>query len=267
MVKIQDISDEPHIRVQTSDGIATVTLNRPAKKNAITRDMWHELIAIFEGFKDQHDIRSVIIRGAGGDFCAGADIGEFAAARHDAGSAASYEADNDRAFAAVRNCPIPVISAIRGICFGGGFGIAAATDIRLATPDSKFAVPAARLGLAYPARAMADIVNAVGVQSAKYLTFTGRSIDAETALKIGFVNTIVEDDEMDRQAGALARVIAENAPLSVKASKASIKAAVSGTDGDYAAAEAAGSITFESKDYAEGRAAFAERRKPEFKGH
>lgn len=266
MVKIQDSSAEPRIRSESSDGIATVTLNRPEKKNAITRDMWNELIVRFEGFAKQQDIRSVIIRGAGADFCAGADIGEFAAARHDAASAESYESDNDRAFAAIRNCPIPVISAIRGICFGGGFGIAAATDIRLATPDAKFAVPAARLGLAYPARAMADIVNAVGVQSAKYLTFTGKSINADTALRTGLVHTIVDDGELDRQSEILARVIADNAPLSVQASKASIIAAVTGADEDYAVAEAAGSVTFESEDYAEGRAAFAERRKPEFKG-
>jgi enoyl-CoA hydratase/carnithine racemase len=207
-----------------------------------------------------------VLRGAGHDFCAGADIGEFDIVRRDAATARDYEAANSAAFAAFRNAPIPVIAAIRGICFGGGFGLAAACDLRVATPDALFSVPAAKLGLAYPHDAMADIVHAAGPQMAKYLAFSAARIDARAALAAGFLLEVIEPDDFEMRISALAEQIAANAPLSNRASKAAIRAVLSGNPADVSHARTMGDETFDSADYAEGRAAFAARRKPVFTG-
>lgn len=266
MVKIQDGGSDRRILSRTEDRIAEITLNRPEKKNAITHEMWRELRDLVTDFGSGGDVRTIVISGQGRDFCAGADIAEFENVRSGADTASEYEADNNNAFSAIRNCPVPVIAAIRGICYGGGFGIAAAADLRIATPDSSFAVPAARLGLAYPAQAMADIVDSVGPQMAKYLTFTAKRIDAQQAQRAGFLYEIVDDEMLDQHVRSIAETIAANAPLSVEASKASIRAVLSGSPDDMAHAKIFGMKTFESQDYAEGRRAFAEKRKAEFAG-
>ncbi len=266
MVKIQDTAGPAQILSAFDGHVATITLNRPDKKNAVTGAMWRRIAAIFAEISANTAVRAVIVRGAGPDFCAGADIAEFKELRRDTVTAREYEAGNDEAFAAIRDCPVPVIAAIRGVCFGGGFGIAAATDLRIAAPDAVFSVPAARLGLAYPVRAMADIVDSVGSQTAKYLTFTGNRFNAGQALAAGFLLEIADAALLDRRVAELASTIAENAPLSVRASKASIRAAVTGSKEDLARANALGRQTFDSSDYSEGRAAFADKRKPVFSG-
>lgn len=248
--------------LEISNNIARLVINRPARKNALDAAMWASLPALLA--KAAASARVLILSGAGGNFCAGADISEFATVRKDAESARAYEAVNSAAFRALRETPIPVIAAIDGICYGGGFGLAAACDIRLATPDARFSVPAARLGLAYPQDAMADIVAACGPQLAKYLTFTGAVLSAEDALGAGFLMEVHLPAVLEGRVGALARQIADAAPLSVRASKASIRAV---TEPGFAAEAARlGALTFDSADYAEGRAAFAERRKPVFTG-
>jgi enoyl-CoA hydratase/carnithine racemase len=245
--------------------ILVVEIARPAKKNALTESMWIALAKIFEAVEADPSIRAVVLTGRGGSFCAGADIAEFDTARRGA-RAQIYEAANVRAFAAARNCPVPTIAAIDGICFGGGFGLAAACDLRIAAPDALFSVPAARLGLAYPVDAMADIVHSVGPQLARYLTFSAGRLDAATALAAGFLLEITDGSPAFDRALDLAQAIAANAPLSVRASKASIRAVLSGSAQDAALAAQLGGRTFESADYEEGRRAFAERRAPRFLG-
>lgn len=252
--------------VTANDGVATIVINRPARKNAITQAMWVELASHINRLSSGPDVRVIVLRGAGQDFSAGADISEFDTLRGDPTSARAYEATNSAAFAALRNAAVPVIAAIRGICFGGGFGLAAACDLRIATPEAQFAVPAARLGLAYPQDAMGDIVWAAGPQMARYLTYTAGRIDAQAALSAGFLLEIADAERFDVRVGEVARTIAENAPLSVRASKAAIRSALSHDPGEAALAQALGDATFLSDDYAEGRAAFAGRRAPAFKG-
>lgn len=254
------------LKVEIVGHVATVTIDRAARKNAMTLEMWNAAAAIFSALGDDVSVRTIVLTGAGADFCAGADIGEFDTARADAGSAGAYEAANSAAFAAIRGCPVPTIAAIRGICFGGGFGMAAACDIRIGSSTALFSVPAARLGLAYPVDAMVDIVRALGPQMAKYLTFSAARLDAAAALDAGFLAEIVEPGGLDLRAGELAATIAGNAPLSVRASKASIRAALTGDAGDIAQAGLLGERTFGSADYAEGRAAFRDRRPPRFTG-
>jgi len=246
--------------------VATVVIDRPERRNALTQDMWQRLASLFAELGANTDVRVVVLKGAGDDFCAGADIAEFDTVRAEAGSARLYEADNSAAFAAIRHCAKPTIAAIRGVCFGGGFGIAAACDLRIASRTALFSVPAARLGLAYPVDAMPDIVAALGPQMAKYLAFSAARIDAPAALAAGFVLEVVEPAGLDLRADELALAIADNAPLSVQASKASIRSALSGKEVDGATAVLLGDRTFGSSDYAEGRAAFREKRRPLFSG-
>ena len=254
------------LQVTSEDAIATVAINRPARKNAITQAMWVELAAIVGRLSGDGVTRVIVLRGKGQDFSAGADISEFDTLRGTAESARAYEATNSAAFAALRTCTIPVIAAIRGICFGGGFGLAAACDLRIATPDAQFSVPAARLGLAYPQDAMGDIVSAAGPQMARYLTYTAGRIDAQAALSAGFLLEIVEAELFDGRVTEIARTIARNAPLSIKASKAAIRSALSHNPAEAALAQSLGDATFLSEDYAEGRAAFHGRRTPHFRG-
>lgn len=243
-------------------GIARLTLNRPAKKNAVTAAMWTDLARLVAGLPAT--TRALVLTGAGGDFCAGADIGEFETVRRDAETARAYEQANSDAFRALREAPFPTLAAMRGICFGGGFGLAAACDLRIAAPDAVFSVPAARLGLAYPQDAMADIVHAAGPQMAKYLLFSAARIGAGEALATGFLLEIADDPQS--RAETIATTIAANAPLSARASKAAIRAMLAGDPALAEQARALGAATFDSADYAEGRAAFRDRRSPLFTG-
>ncbi|TKT76933.1 enoyl-CoA hydratase-related protein [Aquamicrobium sp. LC103] len=254
------------LKTEVSEGVALVTIDRPHRKNAITQAMWLELAETVTALGKNPETRMIVIMGAGGDFSAGADIGEFDEVRRNAETARFYENANSAAFAAVRDAPVPTLAAIRGICFGGGFGLAAACDLRVAEDDARFCVPAAKLGLAYPVDAMIDIVEALGPQLARYLTYSAASIDAATALSAGFLLEIVERGTLEFRARELARVIAANAPLSVRASKAAIRASLSRDGKAYQLAEALGAATFDSLDYGEGRSAFREKRKPQFHG-
>lgn len=252
--------------VTADEGVVSVKINRPARKNAITQAMWLAMADIFRRIGETPDARVVVLAGEGADFCAGADIGEFETVRGNADAARIYEAANSAAFAAIRDCPVPTVAAIRGVCFGGGFGMAAACDLRIGATTATFSVPAARLGLAYPVDAMADIVDVVGPQMARYLTYSAARLDAAAALDAGFLLEIVEPGGLDHRVRELAAAMAANAPLSVRASKASIRAALAADPALTQRAKALGDATFESEDYGEGRAAFREKRKPIFAG-
>lgn len=265
-MEIQADRETKPLLVDRRENVATVAINRPSRKNAIDHSMWRELAVLATELGRDPKVCVIVLRGMGDDFSAGADIAEFDAVRRDAATARDYEAANSAAFAALRDAPVPVIAAIRGICFGGGFGLAAACDLRIATPDASFSVPAAKLGLAYPHDAMSDIVHACGPQMAKYLAFSAARIDARTALTAGFLLEIAEFAAFDARITALADEIAGNAPLSNRASKAAIRAVLSGNPADTLHARTLSDATFDSTDYAEGRAAFAARRKPVFAG-
>lgn len=255
------------LRAACDNGIGTLVLDNPARKNAMSVAMWRAFPEALRFLTDEAHARVVVIRGSGQDFSSGADINEFETERKDTATARNYEALNSRTFAAVRHCRVPTISAIRGICFGAGMGIAAACDLRISDESARFAVPAARLGLAYPADAVQDIVNALGPQMAKVALFTGAPLSARKMVAAGFLLEAIAAEALDGEVAALAASIATNAPLSLYASKMAIRAVLE-QDGDLLReAEVMGANTFDSSDYAEGRAAFSERRKPHFTGH
>lgn len=248
-------------------GTGLLVLDNPQRKNAVTAAMWRAIPDAIHWLHVDAGARVIVLAGGGhADFCAGADISEFSELRKDAATARIYEASNSRAFAAIREAPVPVIAAIRGVCYGGGFGLAAAADLRLASSDAVFAVPAARLGLAYPADAVQDFVRSLGSQLARRLLFTGGALKAQELLASGFLSELTGPDDLDQRAQILGDTIAANAPLSLRASKLALRAVEQGDDDLLREAEIIGASTFESDDYREGRAAFAERRRPIFTG-
>lgn len=207
--------------------------------------------------------RVIIVSGDNQNFCAGADISEFDTVRKNAETARSYEQSNIEAFGAVRNASVPTIARIEGYCLGGGFGLAAACDLRIATTGAKFAVPAAKLGLGYPVEAMADIVRAIGQQNTKRLLFMAERFGAEEMLKFGFLAAVVSPDNIASICDEWAGKIAGLAPLTHRATKAAIDATFG--DDNQRAIELS-DATFTSQDYQEGRTAFKEKRAPIFKG-
>jgi enoyl-CoA hydratase/carnithine racemase len=253
------------IQCRTEAGVGYLVINNPRRKNALTMTMW-ESISPAISFLENSGARVIIVCGEGADFSAGADISEFDTVRRDADSARLYESANSAAFQAVRSRTVPVIAAISGICFGGGFGLAAAADIRIANDDARFCVPPAKLGLAYPVDAMRDIVRALGDQWARTAIYTGDVYSAAEIWQSGFLLNITKSHDLMAEAEALACKIALNAPLSVRASRLAIRAVSEADPALVADATSAGAATFDSADYKEGRLAFTQRRNPDFTG-
>ncbi len=267
MCESPDDGGEPahgSIDIAVVENTGWLTFNNPARHNALTHAMWRDLPHKMKLLDESASVRAIILRGAGDQaFCAGADISEFDQVRKDAVTAKQYEADNVRAFAAIRDSNKPVIAMIRGHCLGGGFGIAAAAELRLASKDATFAVPAAKLGLAYPIAALFDIVSAVGPQIAKSLLYTANKYSAAQMLSYGFLLEVCDASELEEKVDNLAATISSNAPATLNTAKLTIRGL---NDGDLEPAIKAASATFESRDYAEGRAAFRQKRKPHFSG-
>lgn len=254
-------------RVEIINAVARVTIDREPRRNAMTLAMWGALAEIIEGAGRDRAVSAIVLTGAGETaFSAGADISEFQTVRASRESVATYDAANERAFAALREAPKPVIARINGFCLGGGLGLALACDVRIATPVSTFAIPAARLGIGYPVPWVADLLNAVRPSTARDMLFTARRLDAAEALEKGLVDRVVPVDALDEAIGDMTTMISNNAPLSLAAAKTAIHA-LTRPDGDKAKAEAAIEAAFASNDYKEGRAAFMEKRKPVFKGN
>lgn len=253
---------QTHVVARLEGSVGHLTLSNPKKFNALPQSGWASVAPKVSELVDQ-GARVLIISGAGDNFCAGADISEFDVVRKNEQTARVYEATNVDAFGALRNSPVPTIAKIRGYCLGGGFGLAAACDLRLATEDAQFAVPAAKLGLGYPVDALADIVEAVGTQNAKQLMFTADRLSSQQMKEMGFLLSICGHDELESSVEALALKIANLAPLTHRATKATILAMRSG---DWHGAKSLSDATFASEDYAEGRRAFREKRAPRFTG-
>jgi enoyl-CoA hydratase len=202
----------------TRDGpIATVVLNRPEKLNAVSVAMCRRLREIMEECDRDGDLRCVVLRGAGGRaFSAGADISEFEATRSSAARAREYARVTNPAFQSVRACRHPVVALIQGLCVGGGFGLAALCDLKVCGESSRFGVPIKRLGLVESHDELEAVVRTIGAGPTLEILLTGDLLDAAAALRIGFVNRVVPDDRVEEETYAMARRIADGAPLAAR---------------------------------------------------
>jgi enoyl-CoA hydratase len=251
-----------------TDGVGVVTFNNPEKRNAMSLDMWEGLGQALIELRDDADVRVVILTGAGDKaFVSGADISQFEKNRHNAQASEEYSRRSDAQRALLADFPKPTIACIRGFCLGGGMQVAMLADIRIASENSQFGIPAAKLGIAYGFDGLKHLVSLVGPSWARLLLYTGMRIDSAEALRIGLVDRVVPDAELWNATTEIARIISGNAPLAIKAAKITIAQALKDPDQrDMDAIKAIGTACMDSEDFREGRQAFMERRKPKFRG-
>ncbi len=253
---------------EVDDGIGLITFNQPAKRNAMSVDMWSGLAEALNGWREDPSVRVVVMTGAGAKaFVSGADISQFEKQRSNDDARREYDEATKPGREALSSFDKPLIARIRGYCLGGGLAIAMRADIRLAAIDSEFGIPAARLGIAYGFDAVQELVSLVGPAHARMILYSGQRIDAREAERIGLVNAMVPDEELSDRVVDLARTIADNAPLSVRASKLTVNQVLRDESArDMDAVHAATEACFNSDDYREGRTAFMEKRRPQFAG-
>ena len=256
------------IRSLKKNGIGHLIVDNQARRNAISRDMVRQVPEVLEDFRQDPDIRVVVISGAGEkSFISGADISEFDKTRANAEMARQSSAASTAMFEGIRKFPKPTVAKIRGYCFGGGVAIACGCDLRIAADDALFSIPAARLGIGYRPTFTRWVIDAVGPANAREILITARRYDAADALRIGLVHRVVPVADFNDFADAYTRAIAENAPLSMQAAKiivGEVSRGIGSADLDLCAEQV--DRCNDSEDLAEGRRAFMEKRKPDFKG-
>ena len=251
------------------DGAALhIRFNNPAKHNALSVDMWEAVPPLLAQAETDDAVRLVIFSGEGTkSFVSGADISQFEDMRAAREAVKRYEQMAETALMGIHDFAKPTVAAIRGYCIGGGVNVSISCDIRLASADSQFAIPATRLGLGYRLSALKNLVDLVGPGRAKDMFFTARRLDAAEALAIGLVNRVVPAEGLDALVAEYQQMISTGAPLTIKAGKRIIREVLKlDADTDTELCRRLILDCFESEDYAEGRTAFMEKRKPRFRG-
>jgi enoyl-CoA hydratase/carnithine racemase len=249
---------------QRDGHVARIVISDPERHNAMSVGMWQSLHDAVQAIDADPKVRVALLRGEGERaFVSGANIGEFATARSSDEAVASYNALVARTQAAIQNARVPVIALIAGYCYGGGLGIALSCDLRYASPSARFRMPAARMGLGYAVDGIRSFIQQLGPQAAAEAFFTARVYDAQAAVGLGIVRAVADD--VFAHGEALAAEIAANAPLTVQATKQAMRAVLA-DEQDLASVDAAVDACFRSRDYLEGRTAFAEKRSPRFEG-
>jgi enoyl-CoA hydratase/carnithine racemase len=254
--------------VRREGAVATVLFSNPARLNAMTFDMWAAVPGALSALDADPAVRAIIVAGDGDKaFISGADISQFEKLRGTAEAQADYNRAVEKGYLAPMQCSKPVIARIRGYCFGGGLGFAAACDLRICAEDATFRMPAARLGLGYSPTGVRRFMNVIGAANTSDIFFTARKFDAQEALRMGFVSRVVPVADLEREVAGVCEMIAENAPLTVAAAKFAVQQALKDpAERDVATAVKMVETCFASADHKEGRQAFMQKRKPVFTG-
>ncbi len=265
---MDDVTKTDKMLARKEGNVGYVIFNNPERHNAVSLEMWARTAEILEGFKNDHDVRVVVLTGAGGkSFVSGADISKFESERSSFEGMKTYNETVARANEGVASFPKPTVAMIKGYCIGGGLGLAVCCDLRICSDNSKFAIPAAKLGLGYSYPGVKRLSDLVGPSFAKEIFFTARQFDAEEARTMGLVNRIVAAAELESYVKNYADTIANNAPLTVTAAKFIANQTVRDeSKRDLARCQEMVDACFASSDYKEGRRAFMEKRKPQFTG-
>ncbi len=257
---------EASLYIERRGAIAHLVLNRPDKRNALTLDMWKRLTRLTAELEAAEDVKVVVVRGVDATvFAAGADIDEFGTVYATPESSWEYTVTLAEAQARLARLSKPTIAMIQGPCIGAGCGIALCCDLRFADPTARFGIPPARLGLMYSLADTKRLVDAVGAARAKDLLYTAKIIDAEEAARIGLVDRLVAAEEIAAETLAYAEQICSVSRFTTKAAKKVIAMIQAGESDDNEETRQMFMDAFQGEDFREGRAAFLEKRKPEFK--
>ena len=259
--------DTPQMIWRKEGAIGWMIFNRPERHNAVSFEMWEAIPRILDEFEADNEVRVIVLRGAGGKaFISGADISQFEEKRSSEEATAIYNEAVDVANNRLHTCPKPTIAMIEGYCIGGGAGLAVCCDFRVASPDSTFAIPAAKLGLGYGFPGVKRLVDLIGPSYAKEIFYTARKFSAQEAAHIGLINRMVERDGIEAYIQDFAGTIAANAPMTIHAVKVSVAETLKdGAERDLGLVERLVDECFASEDYQERRRAFMEKSKPVFK--
>ncbi len=261
-------SSSGRVKAWREEAALHIRFDNPAKRNALSLDMWEAVPPLLERAERDEAVRMAVFSGEGGkSFASGADISQFEDLRAAKEAVRRYEQAAEAALQGIHEFAKPTVACIRGYCIGGGVNVAVSCDLRIASSDSVFAIPAARLGLGYRFSAMKNLVDLVGPGHAKDLFFTARRLDCAEALRIGLVDRDVEPDALPALLDEYVQSITAGAPLTLRAGKRMIREVLKADAGpDMELCRRLLLDCFESEDYAEGRRAFMEKRKPVFRG-
>lgn len=254
--------------LRKQEAVGHLIFNNPERHNAVSLEMWDAADGILDELEQDDEVRVVVLSGAGGRaFVSGADISKFERERGSEEAVRHYNARIKTVYGRVHRFPKPTLAMIDGYCIGGGLNLAVACDLRFCSAKSKFGMPAARLALGYPYDAIKRLIEVVGPAAAKALMFSAEQIEAETAFRLGLVQKVLAEGELEGFVADYADRIAANAPLTIRAMKLiSNEIMQAPAAADLELCERLVAACFASEDYKEGRAAFMEKRTPAFKG-
>jgi enoyl-CoA hydratase/carnithine racemase len=256
------------IEARRDGAIGWLIFDNPARRNAVSVGMWQAIPKVLEDFGADPAVRVVVLAGAGDKaFVSGADISQFEAQRSDPEAVQRYEQIAEGAQALLYAFDKPTVAMIRGYCLGAGVNIATACDLRIAAEDARIGIPAAKMGLGYRASATKNLVDVAGAANAREMLLTGRQLGAAEAKEMGLVHHVVPVPEIESFTKSLCETLAANAPITLRTAKRMIRELLR-PPGEFDAAQARAWVRecFDSADYAEGRKAFMEKRKPLFTG-